>query len=89
MMFTGRDGGFSIQTERKMTEQRPKIYPPLLLTSTNIDAAKSPGFPKNQPRTARNNTMSAVTSKVSVTEAKLIIALRKDLLIASKLVEKD
>ena len=39
--------------------------------------------------TARNNPLSAVTSKVSATEAKLIIALRKDLLVASKLIEND
>lgn len=92
-MFAERGlvSSYSMHTDRKMTQQKPTIstFPPLLLTISNCAEAKMSGFSKIQPMTARNNRISAVTSKVSATEAKLIIALRKELLIASQLIEKD
>ena len=79
--FHGRSKSYSVKTDRVQL-LRPSIMP--LVTSFNPESQLF-SLTRPAPMTARN----AAGSKVSKTEAKLIIALRKELTVARSLIEKD
>lgn len=79
--FHGRTKAYSVKTDRGK-QFRPSVMP--LLTTLNPESQLL-SLTRPAPMTTRN----APGSKVSKTEAKLILALRRELTIAKSLIEKD